>query len=58
MRIAESFGAGRPVFSFEFFPPKTPQGFEQLFQTMRDLKAVDPDFVSVSWCAGGSTRSK
>jgi|SRR5262247_292216 len=58
MRIAERFGAGRPVFSFEFFPPKTPQGFEQLFQTIRDLKPLDPDFVSVTWGAGGSTRSK
>ena len=58
MRILERFGAGRPVFSFEFFPPKTPPGFDQLFQTIRDLKPLDPDFVSVTWGAGGSTRRK
>ncbi len=58
MRIAERFGTGRPVFSFEFFPPRTEPGFEQLFQTIRDLKPLDPDFVSVTWGAGGSTRRK
>src|SRR3972149_4059299 len=56
MRVAERFGTGRPIFSFEFFPPKTEPGFEQLFQTIRDLKPLDPDFVSVTWGAGGSTR--
>src|SRR5262245_18261098 len=58
MRIAERFGTGRPVFSFEFFPPRTEPGFEQLFQTIRDLKPLEPDFVSVTWGAGGSTRRK
>jgi methylenetetrahydrofolate reductase (NADPH) len=58
MRIAERFAKGRPVFSFEFFPPKTEPGFEQLSQTIRDLKPLDPDFVSVTWGAGGSTRRK
>src|SRR5512134_417205 len=58
MRIAERFATGRPVFSFEFFPPRTEPGFEQLFQTIRDLKPLDPDFVSVTWGAGGSTRRK
>jgi methylenetetrahydrofolate reductase (NADPH) len=58
MRIAERFGTGRPVFSFEFFPPKAEPGFAHLFQTIRDLKPLDPDFVSVTWGAGGSTRRK
>jgi methylenetetrahydrofolate reductase (NADPH) len=58
MRILERFGTGRPVFSFEFFPPKTPPGFEQLFQTIQELKPLEPDFVSVTWGAGGSTRRK
>jgi methylenetetrahydrofolate reductase (NADPH) len=58
MRILERFGTGRPVFSFEFFPPRTPPGFEQLSQAIRDLKPLDPDFVSVTWGAGGSTRRK
>jgi methylenetetrahydrofolate reductase (NADPH) len=58
MRIAERFARGKQVFSFEFFPPKTEPGFEALFRTIRDLKPLDPDFVSVTWGAGGSTRRK
>jgi methylenetetrahydrofolate reductase (NADPH) len=58
MRIADRFGRGRPVFSFEFFPPKTDVGFHSLFRTIQDLERLDPDFVSVTWGAGGSTRRK
>jgi len=58
MRIAQRFAGGHPVFSFEFFPPKTEAGFDTLFETIRDLKPLDPDFVSVTWGAGGSTRRK
>ena len=58
MRIADLFGRGRPVFSFEFFPPKTEAGFEALFRTIADLKRLNPAFVSVTWGAGGSTRRK
>ena len=58
MRIAERFATGQPVYSFEFFPPKSEAGFGALFETIRDLKPLDPDFVSVTWGAGGSTRRK
>jgi len=58
MRISERFATGSPVFSFEFFPPKSEAGFDALFATIRDLKPLDPDFVSVTWGAGGSTRRK
>jgi methylenetetrahydrofolate reductase (NADPH) len=58
MRIRERYRLDRPVFSFEFFPPKTDRGFEALFATIADLKLLNPDFVSVTWGAGGSTRSK
>jgi methylenetetrahydrofolate reductase (NADPH) len=58
MRIADRYGRGRPVFSFEFFPPKTDQGFTALYHTVEDLKLLNPDFVSVTWGAGGSTRRK
>ena len=58
MRTAELYGRGRPVFSFEFFPPKTDKGFGSLYRTIADLKLLDPDFVSVTWGAGGSTRRK
>ncbi|MGH7290244.1 MAG: methylenetetrahydrofolate reductase [NAD(P)H] [Myxococcota bacterium] len=58
MRIADRFGEGTPVISFEFFPPKTDTGFESLFRTIAELKELTPSFVSVTWGAGGSTRRK
>ncbi len=56
MRITEAFAKDEPVFSFEFFPPKTPEGVDQLFETIEALKPLEPDFVSVTYGAGGSTR--
>ncbi len=58
MRIADRYGENRPVFSFEFFPPKTDKGFQNLYATVRELKRLNPDFVSVTWGAGGSTRAR
>jgi len=58
MRICERVGEVRPVFSFEFFPPKTVKGEEQLFETIDHLRPLHPGFVSVTYGAGGSTRSK
>jgi methylenetetrahydrofolate reductase (NADPH) len=58
MRISELYGHGRPIFSFEFFPPKTDAGFQSLYRTIENLEPSGPDFVSVTWGAGGSTRSK
>ncbi len=48
MRIAELYERGRPVFSFEFFPPKTDGGVRQLFRALDDLRRLEPDFVSVT----------
>jgi methylenetetrahydrofolate reductase (NADPH) len=58
MRIRDLFGEGRPVFSFEFFPPKTEQGEKLLLQTIARLRELEPSFVSVTYGAGGSTRQK
>src|SRR5690348_12337531 len=42
--------------SFEFFPPKTKEGIETLENTVKDLVSINPDFFSVTFGAGGSTR--
>jgi len=56
VRIADLFRRGRPVFSFEFFPPKTAQGVDNLYRTVEQLRELVPHFVSVTYGAGGSTR--
>ncbi len=56
MRIDQLLARQRPVFSVEFFPPKTEQGVEQLFETVDALKPLEPDYVSVTYGAGGATR--
>jgi methylenetetrahydrofolate reductase (NADPH) len=58
MRIDQILGKGLPAVSFEFFPPKTDAGFQQLFQTIEELKPIQPSYVSVTYGAGGSTRQK
>jgi methylenetetrahydrofolate reductase (NADPH) len=56
MRIDELLETRRPIFSFEFFPPKTPEGVEALFEAIEALKPLEPDYVSVTYGAGGATR--
>jgi methylenetetrahydrofolate reductase (NADPH) len=56
MHIADIMRSNSPTFSFEFFPPKTPEAAEILYQTIRDLESYMPHFVSVTYGAGGSTR--
>jgi methylenetetrahydrofolate reductase (NADPH) len=58
MHIQDIFTAHRTTFSFEFFPPKTDEGFEALFQTIARLEELKPSFVSVTYGAGGSTRER
>jgi methylenetetrahydrofolate reductase (NADPH) len=59
MRIDEIIASGQgPIFSFEFFPPRTPEGEANLYDALDALRALEPAFVSVTWGAGGSTRSK
>ncbi|HEY8515339.1 MAG TPA: methylenetetrahydrofolate reductase [NAD(P)H] [Candidatus Binatia bacterium] len=58
MRIDQILKAGEPVFSFEFFPPKTPQGEEALLRTIDELKPLEPAFVSVTYGAMGSNRGQ
>ena len=57
--IADLLAAGeRPTMSFEFFPPKDDAGQEQLTRAVRELEPLRPDFVSVTYGASGSTRSR
>jgi methylenetetrahydrofolate reductase (NADPH) len=59
VRIDELFSTNTgPVFSFEFFPPKTDEGLRNQFEAIGALRALQPDFVSVTYGAGGSTRHK
>ena len=58
MRVPDLIGANGPVFSFEFFPPKTEAGDRTLYQTIQQLSELRPSFVSVTYGAGGSTRDK
>ncbi len=58
MRISSALATVRPFFSFEFFPPKTPEGEEQLLATVQTLRPLRPSFVSVTYGAGGSTRAR
>ena len=58
MRIDRLLGLGLPTISFEFFPPKTEQGFSSLYKTIDELHPLKPSYVSVTYGAGGSTREK
>jgi len=56
VRIDEIIRSKGPTFSVEFFPPKTAEARVALFDTARSLRELEPDFVSVTYGAGGSTR--
>ncbi len=57
MQITELLDRRRPLFSFEFFPPKTEEGQQTLESTLAVLKDDAPDYVSMTYGAGGSTRN-
>lgn len=59
MLVKEILGSATgPVFSFEFFPPKKTEDWAKLFHTISELIPFNPSYVSVTYGAGGSTRSR
>ncbi len=56
--IADQLRQGRPLLSVEFFPPKNEEGARQILRTANRLKVFRPDFVSITYGAGGSTRER
>ena len=53
-KLAEAQRNSRPIFSFEFFPPKTAQGVQNLYDRMDRMHDLGPAFVDITWGAGGS----
>ncbi|OGW17223.1 MAG: methylenetetrahydrofolate reductase [NAD(P)H], partial [Nitrospinae bacterium RIFCSPLOWO2_12_FULL_47_7] len=58
MKIIDLLRPMRPSYSFEFFPPKDNDGFNLLFETIERFKKWNPNYVSVTYGAGGSTRTR
>jgi len=55
-KISDIFREKEKTFSFEYFPPKTQKGLDKLYETAEELNRFAPDFVSVTYGAGGSSR--
>ena len=58
MKISTLFNESKPIISFEIFPPKQTTSIESIYSTIDALAPLSPDFISVTYCAGGSTQGK
>jgi methylenetetrahydrofolate reductase (NADPH) len=58
LQITEILKRRRPIFSLEFFPPKSPEELAALYSTLAEVKSLAPGFISVTYGAGGGTRDK
>ncbi|MDQ2085728.1 methylenetetrahydrofolate reductase [NAD(P)H] [Herbivorax sp. ANBcel31] len=58
MKLIELFKTKKPVISFEIFPPKLDMPIESIYNKLSDFKALKPDFMSVTYGAGGSAKDR
>ena len=58
MRINEIYKAKKSVISLEIFPPKIDSPIETVFKTLDELKDINPDFISVTYGAGGKAKDR
>ena len=58
MAFIDKLKSGIPTLSYELFPPKNINGWATLYSTMAEISKLVPDYISVTYGAGGSTRSK
>lgn len=58
MKIADLFQEKKPVISFEIFPPKSTTPIETIFNTLEEMIKLNPDYISVTYGAGGSSRDR
>ena len=58
MKITELFTKKKPTISFEVFPPNELYSLDEVFSVIDELAKLKPDFISVTYGAGGSTRSR
>lgn len=57
-KIADYKSQGKVFYSFEYFPPKTPFGLQNLYNRLDRMAALNPAFIDITWGAGGSTADQ
>ena len=57
-KLKDLYTSGKPVISFELFPPKTEKGMEALFEHLQELVGCNPGYFTCTYGAGGSTRDR
>ncbi|MDE5756106.1 MAG: methylenetetrahydrofolate reductase [NAD(P)H] [Clostridia bacterium] len=58
MKISQLFKEKKVVYSFEIFPPKVNDDISKIYKTLAELKDVSPDYISITYSAGGSKNSR
>lgn len=58
MKVVELYKRKKPVISFEIFPPKLDTPIETIYESLEQFKSMNPDFISVTYGAGGSQKDR